>query len=196
MADQPHITTSADRIAEGAGNVIASRRFAGQGVPIIHGVNWLGLWTLYMKEVRRFYKVQTQTIWAPAITTLLFLVIFTLAMGRGNRMVLGVNPGHAVNPHQIAAQVEGSVAYGLSATFYGECTIDKGRVVESNFHDYPIMRLADMPPVETIVMPSNDFWGGVGEPTICVVGPAVLNAVFAATGKPVRSLPLRRHKLA
>ena len=98
MADQPHITTSADRIAEGAGNVIASRRFAGQGVPIIHGVNWLGLWTLYMKEVRRFYKVQTQTIWAPAITTLLFLVIFTLAMGRGNRMVLGVNFATFVAP--------------------------------------------------------------------------------------------------
>ena len=113
-----------------------------------------------------------------------------------HRLVFALNCGHAVNPHQIAAQVEGSVAYGLSATFYGECTIDKGRVVESNFHDYPIMRLADMPPVETIVMPSNDFWGGVGEPTICVVGPAVLNAVFAATGKPVRSLPLRRHKLA
>jgi ABC-2 type transport system permease protein len=58
-------------------------------VPIIHGVNRLGLWTLYMKEVRRFLKVQTQTIWAPAVTTLLFLVIFTVAMGRGNRMVLG-----------------------------------------------------------------------------------------------------------
>lgn len=74
------------------------RQFPAQGVPIIHGVNRLGLWTLYMKEVRRFFKVQTQTIWAPAITTLLFLVIFTVAMGRGNRMVLGVNFATFVAP--------------------------------------------------------------------------------------------------
>jgi ABC-2 type transport system permease protein len=76
----------------------AKRTFAEQGVPVIHRVNWLGLWTLYMKEVRRFFKVQTQTIWAPAITTLLFLVIFTVAMGRGNRMVLGVNFATFVAP--------------------------------------------------------------------------------------------------
>lgn len=72
--------------------------FPAQGVPIIHQVNWLGLWTLYMKEVRRFFKVQTQTIWAPAITTLLFLVIFTVAMGRGGRIVLGVNFASFVAP--------------------------------------------------------------------------------------------------
>lgn len=74
------------------------RNFPAQGVPVIHRVNWLGLWTLYMKEVRRFFKVQTQTIWAPAITTLLFLVIFTVAMGRGNRIVLGVNFATFVAP--------------------------------------------------------------------------------------------------
>jgi len=73
-----------------------------QGVPQIQGFNGLGLWTLYMKEVRRFFKVQTQTIWAPAITTLLFLVIFTVAMGRGNRMVLGVNFATFVAPGLIA----------------------------------------------------------------------------------------------
>ena len=112
-----------------------------------------------------------------------------------HRMVLALNCGHAVNPDQIAAQVEGSVAYGLSATFYGEITIDKGRVVETNFHNYRILHLAEMPKVETVIVPTYDFWGGVGEPTICVVAPAVLNAIFAATGKPVRSLPLKNVKL-
>jgi isoquinoline 1-oxidoreductase beta subunit len=112
-----------------------------------------------------------------------------------HRMVLALNCGHAVNPQQIAAQIEGSVAYGLSAGFYGECTVKDGRMVESNFHDYPILRLEEMPKVETVIVPSYDFWGGVGEPTICVVNPAVMNAVFAATGKPVRSLPLKNLKL-
>jgi isoquinoline 1-oxidoreductase beta subunit len=109
-----------------------------------------------------------------------------------HRMVLALNCGHAVNPQQIAAQVEGSVAYGLTATLYGELTVEKGRIQESNFHDYPILRLAQMPKVETVIVPTYDFWGGVGEPTICVVAPAILNAMFAATGKPVRSLPLRK----
>jgi isoquinoline 1-oxidoreductase beta subunit len=108
-----------------------------------------------------------------------------------HRMVLALNCGHAVNPDQIAAQVEGSVAYGLSAAFYGESTVDRGRIVEQNFNTYGILRLAEMPKVETVIVPTFDFWGGVGEPTICVVTPAVLNAIHAATGKPVRSLPLK-----
>jgi isoquinoline 1-oxidoreductase beta subunit len=110
-------------------------------------------------------------------------------------MVMGINCGHAVNPDQIAAQVEGSVAYGLSATLYGEMTIEGGRMVELNFHNYPILRLAEMPKIETVIVPSYDFWGGVGEPTICVVAPSVMNAIYAATGKPVRSLPLKNVKL-
>jgi isoquinoline 1-oxidoreductase beta subunit len=113
-----------------------------------------------------------------------------------HRMVLALNCGHAVNPSQIAAQVEGSVAYGLSAALYGECTVDKGRIVQSNFHDYPVVKMGEMPKVETVLVPTLDFWGGVGEPTICVVAPSVLNAVHAATGKPVRELPLRRGNLA
>ncbi len=112
-----------------------------------------------------------------------------------HRMVLALNCGHAVNPDQIAAQVEGSVAYGLSAAFHGEITIEKGRAQELNFHTYPILKLAEMPKVETVIVPSHDFWGGVGEPTICVVAPCVLNAIHAATGKPVRSLPLKNLKL-
>ena len=111
-----------------------------------------------------------------------------------HRLVLALNCGHAVNPDQIAAQVEGSVAYGLTAALYGELNVDKGRIVEDNFHTYKIMRLAEMPKVETVIVPTYDFWGGVGEPTICVVTPSVLNAIYAATGKPVRSLPLKNAK--
>ncbi len=108
-----------------------------------------------------------------------------------HRMVLATNCGHAVNPDQIAAQVEGSVAYGLSAAFFGECTVDKGRMTELNFNTYRILKLAEMPKVETVVVQTYDFWGGVGEPTICVVAPAVLNAIAAATGKMSRDLPLK-----
>ena len=106
-----------------------------------------------------------------------------------HRMVLALNCGHAVNPDQIAAQVEGSVAYGLSAAFYGDCPVENGRMTRLNFDTYPIMRLAEMPKVDTVIVPTFDFWGGVGEPTICVVTPCLLNAIHAATGRPVRSLP-------
>jgi isoquinoline 1-oxidoreductase beta subunit len=112
-----------------------------------------------------------------------------------HRMVLALDCGHAVNPDQIAAQVEGSVAYGLSAVLYGECPVENGRMTSLNFDTYQLARLAEMPKVETVLVPSYDFWGGVGEPTICVVAPAVINAIFAATGKPVRSLPLKNVKL-
>jgi isoquinoline 1-oxidoreductase subunit beta len=112
-----------------------------------------------------------------------------------HRMVLALDCGHAVNPDQIAAQVEGSVAFGLSAAFYGECTVRDGRMTELNFDRYQLLRLAEMPRVETVIVPSHDFWGGVGEPTISVVTPAVLNAILAATGKPVRSLPMKNVKL-
>lgn len=112
-----------------------------------------------------------------------------------HRIVAATDPGHAVNPQQIAAQVEGSFVYGLSAALYGEITLKDGRVEQQNFDTYPVMKLADMPAVETICMPSGGFWGGVGEPTIAVAAPAVLNAIFAATGKRIRELPLRKHSL-
>ncbi len=112
-----------------------------------------------------------------------------------HRLVLALNCGHAVNPDQIAAQVEGSVAYGLTATLYGECPVKNGRMTDLNFDSYQILRLAEMPKVETVIVPTYDFWGGVGEPTICVTAPAVLNAIHAATGRPVRSLPLKNVKL-
>jgi len=112
-----------------------------------------------------------------------------------HRIVAATNPGHAVNPQQIEAQIEGSFAYGLSAALFGACTVKDGRIEQSNFHTYPVVKMADMPPVESIVMPSGDFWGGVGEPTIAVAAPAVLNAIFAATGKRIRDLPLSKHSL-
>jgi len=112
-----------------------------------------------------------------------------------HRIVLAVNCGHPVNPDQIAAQCQGSVVFGLTAALYGECPIKDGRMASLNFDTYQMLRLAEMPKVETIIVPTYDFWGGIGEPTISVVSPAVLNAIHAATGKPVRSLPLKNVKL-
>jgi isoquinoline 1-oxidoreductase beta subunit len=110
-----------------------------------------------------------------------------------HRIVGATDPGYAVNPAQIDRQVAGSFVYGLSALFDQECTVKDGRMEQDNFHVYNSMRIAQMPKVESIVMPSGGFWGGVGEPTICVAGPAVLNAFFAATGKRIRSFPLKNH---
>jgi isoquinoline 1-oxidoreductase beta subunit len=112
-----------------------------------------------------------------------------------HRIVAATDPGYAVNPAQIERQIAGSFVYGLSALFYQEITIKDGHVVEENFDTYNSMRISEMPKVESIVMPSGGFWGGVGEPTICVAAPAVLNAYFAATGKRIRSFPLKNHDI-
>ncbi|MDB5727483.1 MAG: xanthine dehydrogenase family protein molybdopterin-binding subunit, partial [Noviherbaspirillum sp.] len=112
-----------------------------------------------------------------------------------HRIVAATDPGHAVNPQQIEAQVEGSFVYGLSAALYGECTLKDGRMEQENFNTYQVLKMDEMPKVETVVVPSGGFWGGVGEPTIAVAAPAVLNAVFAATGKRIRDLPLKNHSL-
>ena len=112
-----------------------------------------------------------------------------------HRIVAATDPGYAVNPAQIERQVAGSFVYGLTALFMGECTVKAGRIEQENFDTYDMMRIAQMPKVETIVMPSGGFWGGVGEPTIAVAAPAVLNAIAAATGKRYRSFPLKHHGL-
>jgi isoquinoline 1-oxidoreductase beta subunit len=113
-----------------------------------------------------------------------------------HRIVAATDCGYAVNPDQIAAQVEGSFVYGLSSVFTSENTVANGRIVEGNFDTYEVMKLEQMPKVETVIVPSGGFWGGVGEPTIAVAAPAVLNAIFAATGKRIRTLPLKHHDLS
>jgi isoquinoline 1-oxidoreductase beta subunit len=112
------------------------------------------------------------------------------------RIVAATDPGYAVNPAQIERQVAGSFVYGLTGLFYGGCTVKDGRIEQTNFDTYNSMRINEMPKVEAIIMPSGGFWGGVGEPTICVAGPAVLNAYFAATGKRIRSAPLRNQNIS
>ncbi|AXA93510.1 molybdopterin cofactor-binding domain-containing protein [Massilia sp. YMA4] len=112
-----------------------------------------------------------------------------------HRIVAATDPGHVVNPQQVEAQIEGSFVYGLSAALYGACTLKDGQMEQSNFDTYQVMKLDEMPAVESILMPSGGFWGGVGEPTISVAAPAVLNAIFAATGKRIRDLPLKNHSL-
>ena len=112
-----------------------------------------------------------------------------------HRIVAATDCGHSVNPQQIEAQVEGSFAYGLSAALYGECTVKDGRMEQENFNSYQVVKMPEMPKVETIIMPSGGFWGGVGEPTIAVAAPAVLNAIFAATGKRIRDLPMKNAEL-
>jgi isoquinoline 1-oxidoreductase beta subunit len=112
-----------------------------------------------------------------------------------HRIVAATDPGYAVNPAQIERQVAGSFVYGLTGLFMGECTVKAGRIEQENFDSYDMMRIAQMPKVETILMPSGGAWGGVGEPTIAVAAPAVLNAITAATSKRYRTFPLKHHDL-
>jgi isoquinoline 1-oxidoreductase beta subunit len=112
-----------------------------------------------------------------------------------HRIVAATDPGHVVNPAQVERQIAGSFVYGLSALIYGECTVKNGRIEQENFDTYNSMRISEMPKVESIIIPSGGFWGGVGEPTIFVAAPAVLNAIFAASGKRIRELPLSRHNI-
>jgi isoquinoline 1-oxidoreductase beta subunit len=108
------------------------------------------------------------------------------------RVVVAIDPGHVVHPDAVKAQMEGGVVWGLSFIMHEEITIENGRVVQGNFTDYPVLKLAHTPQIETIIMPSGGFWGGVGEPPIGGVIPAIGNALFEATGERVRSMPLRK----
>jgi isoquinoline 1-oxidoreductase subunit beta len=108
-----------------------------------------------------------------------------------DRIVSAVDCGIAVNPETIEAQVEGAIVYGLSAVLRGAITIDKGRVVQANFDDYPVLRMSEMPVIEVHIVPSKEDPGGMGEPGLPPTAPAVVNAVFAATGKRSRRLPIR-----
>jgi len=114
---------------------------------------------------------------------------------RVHRVVSAIDPGHVVNPRSVEMQNEGAVVYALSAVLSGEITIKNGRAEQSNFSDYQVLRMADAPKVETAIVPSGDFWGGVGEPPVPPLAPALCNAIFAATGQRIRSLPLKNHDL-
>jgi isoquinoline 1-oxidoreductase subunit beta len=114
---------------------------------------------------------------------------------RVHRVVSAIDSGHVVNPLSVEMQTQGAVVYALTAALYGEITIKDGRAAQGNFDDYQMLRLADAPKVETVMVPSGDFWGGVGEPPVPPLAPALCNALFAATGKRIRSLPLMNQDL-
>jgi isoquinoline 1-oxidoreductase subunit beta len=116
---------------------------------------------------------------------------------RVERVVCAVDCGHVANPLTVAEQMESGVVYGLTAALYGQITIEQGRVVEGNFDDYPMLRLDAMPEVEThLALTGGDKWGGIGEPGVPPIAPAVCNAIFKITGKRIRALPLRNHDLS
>lgn len=110
-----------------------------------------------------------------------------------HRMVIGVDCGYVVNPDNVVAQIQGSFVHGLTAILWGEITIKDGRVEQSNFHDHRMMLLREMPKVEAVLAPTGGFWGGIGEPAQAAIAPALVNAIGAATGKRIRSLPLAKH---
>jgi len=114
---------------------------------------------------------------------------------RVHRVVCAVDCGVVVNPDTVEAQMEGGIVYGLTAALRGAITVADGRVEQSNFHDYSMLRLDEMPVVEVYILPSAEAPGGVGEPGTPPIAPAVVNAIFAATGKRIRSLPISKHDL-
>jgi isoquinoline 1-oxidoreductase beta subunit len=110
-----------------------------------------------------------------------------------HRIVCAADSGYVVNPDTVVTQIEGAIVYGLTAALYDKITIGNGRVQQANFDSYPMLRLRSMPRIEVIQMPSGGFWGGVGEVGLPPVAPAICNAIFAATGRRIRSLPLSYH---
>ncbi|MGA9320146.1 MAG: molybdopterin cofactor-binding domain-containing protein [Xanthobacteraceae bacterium] len=114
---------------------------------------------------------------------------------RVHRVVSALDSGHVVNPMSIEMQTQGAIIYALTAALTGEITVKDGAVVQSNFDDYEMLRMADAPKVETVLVPSGDFWGGAGEPPVPPLAPALCNAIFAATGRRIRSLPIKNQDL-
>jgi isoquinoline 1-oxidoreductase beta subunit len=112
-----------------------------------------------------------------------------------HRIVVAIDPGTVVNPMGVEAQVQSAVVFGLTATLYGEITIADGCVEQANFDDYRMLRMAEMPKVECVLAPSGGPFSGCGEQPVAIVAPALCNAIFAATGKRIRSLPLKNHDL-
>jgi isoquinoline 1-oxidoreductase beta subunit len=115
---------------------------------------------------------------------------------RVHRVVCALDCGQVVNPAIVESQVESSVIFGLTAALWGDIDLQGGRVRQSNFHDYRLMRMSEAPRIDTYLLPSAEAPGGVGEPATAMVAPAVGNAIFTATGQRIRSLPFARHRLA
>jgi isoquinoline 1-oxidoreductase beta subunit len=112
-----------------------------------------------------------------------------------HRIVCAIDPGHVANPDTIRAQVEGGIAYGLMAALYGEITVEHGCVSQGNFDTYRMLRMHEMPTVEVVLVPIGGLWGRFGEPGLPPLAPALCNAIFAATVKRVRALPLTHYDL-
>jgi isoquinoline 1-oxidoreductase beta subunit len=109
-----------------------------------------------------------------------------------DRVTCAVDCGPVVNPDIVKAQMEGGIVFGLTAALYGAITLKDGRVEQGNFHNYPLLRLPEMPQVDVHIVASRERQGGIGEPGVPLIAPAVANAVFAATGKRIRTLPLKK----
>ncbi len=113
-----------------------------------------------------------------------------------HRVVQAIDCGVAIHPDNIRAQLEGGMVYGLTAALRGEITLKNGAVMQANFNDYPVLALPEMPTVETYIVPSTAAPGGVGEPGTGPIAPSLANAIYAATGQRLRSLPLSKHQLS
>jgi isoquinoline 1-oxidoreductase beta subunit len=124
-------------------------------------------------------------------------MVAEISLGEGgavrvHRVVAAIDCGIVINPDTVEAQTAGNIVYGLTAALYGEITIDRGRVAQSNFHDYRMLGLAEMPEVEVHLVRSDAAPSGVGEAALPAIAPAVCNAIFAATGRRIRRLPIGR----
>ena len=115
---------------------------------------------------------------------------------RVNRVVVAIDCGQVINPDMVAAQMEGGICFGLTAALYGEVGFENGEVQQSNFNNYKMLRIGGMPRIEVHIVPSHEAPGGVGEPPVPSIAPAVANAIFAATGKRLRRLPFQTQELA
>ena len=114
---------------------------------------------------------------------------------RVRRVIAAIDCGYVVNPLSVEMQIQGAIVFALTAALRGEITIKNGAAEQSNFDTYEMLRLSDAPVVETVIVPSGDFWGGVGEPPVPPLAPALCNAIFAATGQRIRALPVKNHDL-
>jgi isoquinoline 1-oxidoreductase subunit beta len=140
--------------------------------------------------------ISAQNAWGTFLSTVCEAEVDQSGEVRVHRLVTAVDPGIAVNPDTIAAQLEGAMIFGITAALFGEITIDKGRVQQSNFNDYRMLRIDEAPKIEIHLIKSTENPGGLGEPGVASVSPALINALFAATGVRLRRLPIDRDALA